>query len=178
MAEGRSNAGIGRQLWVTEGTVEKHVRSILMKPRLPETADDHRRVLGVGSAGRRDRPPMRRAVVGCLRGNERARLVDDVAQLRVPDTRRLGQTQVRKRQAVAVEGEEVSRARRRGGRRRSRMSVGRRRELERSTASSVPSWWRWQVASGNIAERQMSFGGFCHGLFFLDQKIVELGSWG
>ena len=29
MAEGRSNAGIARQLWVTEGTVEKHVRSIL-----------------------------------------------------------------------------------------------------------------------------------------------------
>jgi DNA-binding NarL/FixJ family response regulator len=47
MAEGRSNAGIGRQLWVTEGTVEKHVRSILMKLRLPETGDDHRRVLAV-----------------------------------------------------------------------------------------------------------------------------------
>ena len=29
MAEGRSNAGIAHQLWVTEGTVEKHVRSIL-----------------------------------------------------------------------------------------------------------------------------------------------------
>jgi serine/threonine-protein kinase PknK len=47
MAEGRSNAGIARQLWVTEGTVEKHVRSILMKLRLPETEDDHRRVLAV-----------------------------------------------------------------------------------------------------------------------------------
>ena len=47
MAEGRTNAGIGRKLWVTEGTVEKHVRSILMKLRLPETADDHRRVLAV-----------------------------------------------------------------------------------------------------------------------------------
>jgi DNA-binding NarL/FixJ family response regulator len=47
MAEGRSNAGIARQLWVTEGTVEKHVRSILAKLRLPETADDHRRVLAV-----------------------------------------------------------------------------------------------------------------------------------
>jgi DNA-binding NarL/FixJ family response regulator len=47
MAEGRSNAGISRQLWVTEGTVEKHVRSILMKLRLPETDDDHRRVLAV-----------------------------------------------------------------------------------------------------------------------------------
>jgi serine/threonine-protein kinase PknK len=31
MAEGRSNAGIGAQLWVTEGTIEKHVRSILSK---------------------------------------------------------------------------------------------------------------------------------------------------
>jgi DNA-binding NarL/FixJ family response regulator len=47
MAEGRSNAGIGRLLWVTEGTVEKHVRSILAKLRLPETADNHRRVLAV-----------------------------------------------------------------------------------------------------------------------------------
>ena len=47
MAEGRSNAGIGRRLWVTESTVEKHVHSILMKLPLPETADDHRRVLAV-----------------------------------------------------------------------------------------------------------------------------------
>jgi DNA-binding NarL/FixJ family response regulator len=47
MAEGRSNAGIARCLWVTEGTVEKHVRSILMKLRLPDTGDDHRRVLAV-----------------------------------------------------------------------------------------------------------------------------------
>jgi DNA-binding NarL/FixJ family response regulator len=47
MAEGRSNAGIARRLWVTEGTVEKHVRSILTKLSLPETDDDHRRVLAV-----------------------------------------------------------------------------------------------------------------------------------
>jgi DNA-binding NarL/FixJ family response regulator len=47
MAEGRSNGGIARQLWVTEGTVEKHVRSILAKLNLPETSDDHRRVLAV-----------------------------------------------------------------------------------------------------------------------------------
>jgi DNA-binding NarL/FixJ family response regulator len=47
MAEGRSNAGIAHQLWVTEGTVEKHVHSILGKLRLPDTTDDHRRVLAV-----------------------------------------------------------------------------------------------------------------------------------
>jgi DNA-binding NarL/FixJ family response regulator len=47
MAEGRSNTGIAHQLWVTEGTVEKHVRSILMKLRIVETSDDHRRVLAV-----------------------------------------------------------------------------------------------------------------------------------
>jgi DNA-binding NarL/FixJ family response regulator len=47
MAEGASNAGIARRLWVTEGTVEKHVHSILSKLRLPETPDDHRRVLAV-----------------------------------------------------------------------------------------------------------------------------------
>jgi DNA-binding NarL/FixJ family response regulator len=47
MAEGRSNAGISRRLWVAEGTVEKHVRHILQKLDLPETDEDHRRVLAV-----------------------------------------------------------------------------------------------------------------------------------
>jgi DNA-binding NarL/FixJ family response regulator len=47
MAEGRSNAGIAHRLWITEGTVEKHVRSILARLHLPETEDDHRRVLAV-----------------------------------------------------------------------------------------------------------------------------------
>jgi DNA-binding NarL/FixJ family response regulator len=47
MAEGRSNAGIARRLFVTEGTVEKHVHSILGKLRLSETDEDHRRVLAV-----------------------------------------------------------------------------------------------------------------------------------
>ncbi|MGW6280279.1 response regulator transcription factor [Kribbella sp. NPDC055071] len=47
VAEGRSNAGVARLLWVTEGTVEKHVRSILTKLQLPEADDDHRRVLAV-----------------------------------------------------------------------------------------------------------------------------------
>jgi len=47
MAEGRSNAGIARQLWVTEGTVEKHVHRIMVKLRLAGGEDDHRRVLAV-----------------------------------------------------------------------------------------------------------------------------------
>jgi DNA-binding NarL/FixJ family response regulator len=47
MAEGRSNAGIAGQLWLAEGTVEKHVRHILAKLDLSETKDDHRRVLAV-----------------------------------------------------------------------------------------------------------------------------------
>jgi len=47
MAEGRSNAGIARRLWLTEGTVEKHIRAILIKLNLPEDDDDHRRVLAV-----------------------------------------------------------------------------------------------------------------------------------
>jgi DNA-binding NarL/FixJ family response regulator len=47
MAEGRSNAGIARELWVTEGTVEKHVHAILGKLPLSDTQDDHRRVLAV-----------------------------------------------------------------------------------------------------------------------------------
>lgn len=47
MAEGRSNAGIARALYVTEGTVEKHVHNILMRLELPEVDTDHRRVLAV-----------------------------------------------------------------------------------------------------------------------------------
>jgi DNA-binding NarL/FixJ family response regulator len=47
MASGLSNAGIGRRIFVAEGTVEKHVRSILLKLQIPETTDDHRRVLAV-----------------------------------------------------------------------------------------------------------------------------------
>ena len=47
MAEGRSNKAIGQRLFITEHTVEKHVKSIFGKLRLPATADDHRRVLAV-----------------------------------------------------------------------------------------------------------------------------------
>jgi serine/threonine-protein kinase PknK len=47
MAEGRSNAGIARILWLAEGTVEKRVRSIFQKLQLPDAPDDHRRVLAV-----------------------------------------------------------------------------------------------------------------------------------
>lgn len=47
MAEGRSNNGIAHRLYITEGAVEKHVRSILMKLHLPTAEDDHRRVLAV-----------------------------------------------------------------------------------------------------------------------------------
>jgi DNA-binding NarL/FixJ family response regulator len=47
VAEGRSNRAIAERLVITERTVEKHVRSILMKLRIPESQDDHRRVLAV-----------------------------------------------------------------------------------------------------------------------------------
>jgi serine/threonine-protein kinase PknK len=47
MAEGRSNAGIAQMLWVTDGTIEKHVNSILRKLQLLESEADHRRVLAV-----------------------------------------------------------------------------------------------------------------------------------
>ena len=47
MAEGRSNKAIAQQLFVTEHTVEKHVKSILGTLRLPQSPDDHRRVLAV-----------------------------------------------------------------------------------------------------------------------------------
>ena len=47
MAEGRTNAAIAKRLWLTERTVETHVRSILGKLDLPISGDDHRRVLAV-----------------------------------------------------------------------------------------------------------------------------------
>lgn len=47
VAEGRTNAGIAKQLWLTEKTVETHVSSILGKLGLSHSADDHRRVLAV-----------------------------------------------------------------------------------------------------------------------------------
>jgi DNA-binding NarL/FixJ family response regulator len=47
MAEGFSNSGIAKRIFVAEGTVEKHVHSILRKLDIPESAEDHRRVLAV-----------------------------------------------------------------------------------------------------------------------------------
>ena len=47
MAEGRTNAGIAKQLWLTEKTVETHVSSILGKLGLSHAEDGHRRVLAV-----------------------------------------------------------------------------------------------------------------------------------
>jgi serine/threonine-protein kinase PknK len=47
MAEGRSNAGIAGRLFVSAGTIEKHVHAIFLKLDIPEASDDHRRVLAV-----------------------------------------------------------------------------------------------------------------------------------
>jgi DNA-binding NarL/FixJ family response regulator len=47
MAEGRTNQAIAERLFITERTVEKHVKSIFAKLRLPASAEDHRRVLAV-----------------------------------------------------------------------------------------------------------------------------------
>lgn len=47
MAEGLSNSGIAKRLWVTEGTVEKHVHNILAKLGIVAADDVHRRVLAV-----------------------------------------------------------------------------------------------------------------------------------
>jgi DNA-binding NarL/FixJ family response regulator len=47
MAEGHTNRAIAERLFITERTVEKHVKSILMKLRIGASQDDHRRVLAV-----------------------------------------------------------------------------------------------------------------------------------
>jgi DNA-binding NarL/FixJ family response regulator len=47
MAEGRTNVGIARLLTITEGATEKHIGNIFGKLQLPDTQDDHRRVLAV-----------------------------------------------------------------------------------------------------------------------------------
>jgi DNA-binding NarL/FixJ family response regulator len=47
MAEGRTNAAIGQRLVITPRAVEKHVKNIFQKLRLPQAETDHRRVLAV-----------------------------------------------------------------------------------------------------------------------------------
>jgi DNA-binding NarL/FixJ family response regulator len=47
MAEGRSNTSIAKNLVVTEGAVEKHVKNIFTKLDLPPDEEQHRRVLAV-----------------------------------------------------------------------------------------------------------------------------------
>jgi DNA-binding NarL/FixJ family response regulator len=47
MAEGRTNHGIAEHLVLSERTVESHVRRLLLKLNVPDTPDDHKRVLAV-----------------------------------------------------------------------------------------------------------------------------------
>lgn len=47
MAEGRTNLGIARRLWLTERTIETHIKNILAKLNLGAAEEDHRRVLAV-----------------------------------------------------------------------------------------------------------------------------------
>ncbi len=47
MAEGLTNTGIAKRLYLSERTVEAHVRHVLGKLDMPESEDDHRRVLAV-----------------------------------------------------------------------------------------------------------------------------------
>ncbi len=47
MAEGRTNVGVAKLLSISEGATEKHISNIFGKLELPDSADDHRRVLAV-----------------------------------------------------------------------------------------------------------------------------------
>jgi DNA-binding NarL/FixJ family response regulator len=47
IAEGRSNHAIAEQLFVTEHTIEKHIKNIFGTLGLPQSSADHRRVLAV-----------------------------------------------------------------------------------------------------------------------------------
>jgi DNA-binding NarL/FixJ family response regulator len=47
MAEGRTNVGIARRLWLTERTVETHIGSIMAKLGLAADEENHRRVQAV-----------------------------------------------------------------------------------------------------------------------------------
>ena len=53
MAEGRSNQGIGRALWLSPKTVETHIRGAFSKLGIKEAPEDNRRVLAVLSYLRR-----------------------------------------------------------------------------------------------------------------------------
>jgi DNA-binding NarL/FixJ family response regulator len=47
MAEGLTNGGIAKRLYLSERTIEAHVRHLFTKLSLPEAEDNHRRVLAV-----------------------------------------------------------------------------------------------------------------------------------
>jgi DNA-binding NarL/FixJ family response regulator len=47
MAEGLTNTGIAKRLYLSERTVEAHVRHVLLKLSIPDSEDGHRRVLAV-----------------------------------------------------------------------------------------------------------------------------------
>jgi DNA-binding NarL/FixJ family response regulator len=47
MAEGLTNAGIAERLVISDRTVESHVRRLFIKLDIPESTNEHRRVLAV-----------------------------------------------------------------------------------------------------------------------------------
>ncbi len=51
MAEGLTNTGIAERLFLSERTIEAHVRHVLFKLQIPETEHGHRRVLAVLAHG-------------------------------------------------------------------------------------------------------------------------------
>ena len=84
MAEGRTNACIAKEMVVTLGAVEKHISNIFAKLDLPDTDDDHRRVLAVLTFLRVEIRPVNHATL-TTSGKPLPLGLENLCQTEIPD---------------------------------------------------------------------------------------------